>query len=202
MIRYKNSFLSAMAVIFLFCETVHAQEPRERLRVNSWAGAVTWTSAPQDRTARFSFNLTGAWWTNTALLQRLGLTDDQKTRIERAYENHRSRIMSASEQLEKDEAQLAKLLDTDPLDRNAALAQIDRVAQSRSEVERANSAMMLEMREHLTRAQWSQLSTQGPYGVGTPGLRAVRIQPAPGTAPSPNGGGARRGGGRFGPGQK
>ena len=200
MIRYKNSVLSAMAVIFLFAATVQAQEPRERLRVNSWTGTASWVI--QDRTARSSFTLTGAWWTNTALLQRLGLTDDQKTRIERAYENHRSRIMSASEQLEKDEAQLAKLLDTDPLDRNAALAQIDRVAQSRSEVERANSAMMLEMREHLTRAQWSQLSTQAaPYGVGT-GLRAVRIQPAPGTAPAPNGGGARRGGGGFGPGQK
>ena len=152
-----------MTVIFLFGATVQAQERRERL------GPVI-----QDRTARLSFNFTGAWWTNTALLQRLGLTDDQKTRIERAYENHPSRIMSASEQLEKDEAQLAKLLDTDPLDRNAALAQIDRVAQSRSEVERANSAMMLEMREHLTRAQWSQLSTQGPYSVGT-GMRAVVI---------------------------
>jgi len=185
-----------MAVIFFFGATVQAQEPRERLRVYSWTGTASWVT--QDRTARSSFTLTGAWWTNTALLQRLGLTDDQKTRIERAYENHRSRIMSASEQLEKDEAQLAKLLDADPLDRNAALAQIDRVAQSRSEVERANSAMMLEMREHLTRAQWSQLSTQAPYGVGT-GLRAVRIQPAPGTAPNPNGGGARRGGGGRGP---
>src|SRR5437867_2548966 len=31
----------------------------------------------------------GAWWTNAALVERLGLTDDQKARIERAFENHR-----------------------------------------------------------------------------------------------------------------
>src|SRR5262245_38113949 len=33
--------------------------------------------------------LNGAWWTNTNLVTRLGLTDDQKTKIEKTFENHR-----------------------------------------------------------------------------------------------------------------
>ena len=41
----------------------------------------------------------GAWWTNTALLTRLGLTDDQKLRIERVYESHRQNLVSSRGEL-------------------------------------------------------------------------------------------------------
>src|SRR5262249_3032982 len=106
-----------------------------------------------------------AWWTDTALVQRLGLTDDQKAKIERAFENHRQQIVSATETLEKEEAQLDRLLAAQMVDRNAVLTQIDRVIQARGEVERANSAMPLEMREYLTAAQWLQLHAAPPQRV-------------------------------------
>jgi TonB family protein len=99
----------------------------------------------------------GAWWTNTATIARLGLTDDQKTKLEKTFESHRQDLASRTETLNKEEGQLAKLLEADPLDRNAVFAQIDRVTQARSELERANSVMTMEMREVLTRAQWMQL---------------------------------------------
>jgi len=104
---------------------------------------------------------TGAWWTNAALVARLGLTEDQKARIARAYENHRLKIASTTDLLEKEEEQLARLLRAESIDRNAVLTQGDRVIQARGEVERANNAMTLEMREVLTRAQWMQLPQQG-----------------------------------------
>jgi Spy/CpxP family protein refolding chaperone len=99
----------------------------------------------------------GAWWTNAAVLQRLGLTDDQKTKIERTFENHRLAIVSTTSNLEKEEAQLERLLAADPADRNAVFTQIDRVIQARSEMERESALMTFEMREHLTRNQWLQL---------------------------------------------
>jgi Spy/CpxP family protein refolding chaperone len=99
----------------------------------------------------------GAWWTNPNLVARLGLTDDQKTRIEKAFENHRQDLVTKSGVVEKEEQQLARLLESDPLDRNAVFSQIDRVIQARNDLERTNSAMTLEMREVLTRAQWLQL---------------------------------------------
>jgi hypothetical protein len=104
--------------------------------------------------------LNGAWWTNTNLVARLGLTDDQKTKIEKTFENHRQALTSNKEQLEKEEAQLAKLLGAETVDRNAVLAQIDRVVQARGEMERTNSVMTMEMREYLTLAQWTQLQSQ------------------------------------------
>ena len=116
-----------------------------------------------------------AWWTNAALVERLGLTDDQKAKIERAFENRKQELASKSEGVQKEEAQLAKLLETDPLDRSAIFAEIDRVIQARGELERTNSAMTLEMREALTLAQWMQLPptvtavTRTPFGtIATP----------------------------------
>lgn len=140
--------------------------------------------------------LGGAWWTNTALVQQLGLTDDQKTKIERAYENHRQKIMSDTEQLDKEEAQLAKLLAADPIDRNAVLGEVDRVVQARGEMERENSAMTLEMRETLTRAQWTQLQASPQWNVGKT-LRFYGPTGERGAAPVPTTGpGARGRGGR------
>ena len=97
--------------------------------------------------------LGGAWWTNTELANRIGLTDDQKAKLQRAFENHRQTLAANTEAINKEEAQLAKLLEAEAIDRNAVLAQIDRVVQARSELERTNAAMTLEMREALTRAQ-------------------------------------------------
>ena|SRR5688572_30450039 len=109
-----------------------------------------------DRLTR-SGTTSSAWWTNTALVTRLGITDDQKARIERTFENHRPRLETARATLEKEEAQLAQLLDAESFDSNAALTQAFRVVQSRSEMERENTIMTVEMRRHLTRAQWIQL---------------------------------------------
>jgi TonB family protein len=147
-------------------------------------GANNWLQAPGQRSAnpaiagvrlyeRDATNaLNGAWWTNTALVNRLGLTDDQKARIERAYENHRQRIALSTAQLEKEEAQLARLLEAETVDRNAVLSQIDRVTQARGDMERSNSAMTLEMREVLTRAQWMQLQPSQRVRVGAGVLAA------------------------------
>jgi Spy/CpxP family protein refolding chaperone len=99
----------------------------------------------------------GAWWANSALVTQLGLTNDQRTRIERSFENHRLTLEADKAQLEKEEGQLARLLEAESVDRNATQAQIYRVVSARGEMERTNALMTLEMRECLTRTQWTQL---------------------------------------------
>jgi Spy/CpxP family protein refolding chaperone len=130
------------------------------------------------RTARTQ--VAGAWWMNNALMERLGITDEQKAKIERTFENHRQAIVSNTDALEKEEAQLARLLDAEPVDQNAVYTQIDRVVQARGEMERINSVMTLEMRQQLTRAQWDQLSrTNLTTGAAGRGGRTVVPVPAP-----------------------
>lgn len=157
--------------------------------LNTYRAAVRWNTT----------QAAGAWWTNKALVERLGLTDDQKAKIERAFENHRQTIVSTTGLLEKEEAQLARLLEAETIDRNAVLTQTDRVIQARGEMERANAAMTLEMREHLTRAQWLQLPrTQATIRyfdvtgnrTGGPGQRGPAPTPPP-SPPAPGTGGRR-----------
>ena len=133
----------------------------------------------------------GAWWTDASIIASLGLSEDQKTKIERAFENHRLNLISNRNALEKEESQLTQLLNTERLDRNAVSAQVQRVVNARGEMERTNAAMMLEMREQLTRAQWTQLqalppstlSVTVPYStvpVGSPGGTRGQGAPPPG----------------------
>jgi Spy/CpxP family protein refolding chaperone len=145
---------------------------------------------------------TNAWWTNTAFVTRLGLTDDQKSRIERAFEASRQNLTTSRDQLEKEEAQLSKMLAAETLDRGGIATQINRVVQARGDLERVNSLMTLEMRGVLTSLQWSQVQLQtansnalvivspapaapgglglrGAGGFGTGGARGAAPVPAP-----------------------
>ena len=102
----------------------------------------------------------GAWWMDPVLVSRIGLTSDQKARIEKIFDAQRQILTASFMQLERDEIELKRLLESETLDRGAIRAQVDRVIRSRSEMERANANMTLEMREQLSRAQWMELQSQ------------------------------------------
>jgi Spy/CpxP family protein refolding chaperone len=125
----------------------------------------------------------GAWWANEAIRTRLAVTDDQKLKLEQAFERNRQSLTTTKDALEREESQLARLLDVDQVDRGAVTSQIYKVVQARGEMERVNSLMTLEMREVLTRAQWTQL--QG-LQTGTRGGYVI-TQPAPAAGQRSNG---------------
>jgi Spy/CpxP family protein refolding chaperone len=131
----------------------------------------------------------GAWWTNITVVSELGLTDDQKTKIGRAFDNHSRAIVNNSGLLEKEEMQLARLLEAESIDHSSVSSQTNRVIQARGEVERETAAMTLEMREQLTRTQWMKLQVMEEQA--SPGRRAVRLQ-APSFATTLNPTGQRR----------
>jgi len=122
----------------------------------------------------------GAWWTDSTIVAELALTEDQKTKIARAFENHSRNIVNSSGFLEKEEMQLARLLEADSIDHVGVLNQINRVVQSRGEVERETAAMTLEMREQLTRTQWTKLQAMGSK---LSMVSRIRIQQAPAPLP-------------------
>ena len=107
--------------------------------------------------------------------------------LDTAFENHRQDLASKTAAVQKEEAQLTALLGADTIDRNAILSEIDRVVQARGDLERTNSAMTLEMREALTRAQWMQVPQ-------APTIRFMPAQSGPVQAPFGPVGGSVRGG--------
>ena len=154
-------------------------------------GAAPGVATPFGVQPRILERFTAAWWTNANTVALLGLSDDQKSKIEKVYESHKQNIATGSELVGKQEAQLATMLAADPVDHNAVLGQIDRVAQARADLERTNSGMTLEMREVLTAAQWTQLQK-----LPAPGLIYTPFGPV--ANPREGGPGQRNGGQRGG----
>jgi hypothetical protein len=109
----------------------------------------------------------GAWWTDTELTSRLGITEEQRTRIDRAFTNHRMSLVTKRDILSKEESDLQRLLSADSLDPTAVGAQIYRVTTARAELERENATMALEMRQQMTLAQWNQLQALSPKATIT-----------------------------------
>jgi Spy/CpxP family protein refolding chaperone len=170
-------FISVITCFVTFITIAQAQSPAGATAGQRQGGARGTAAAGQTQPANpdttnatltgrslvpVSYAILQAWWTNTALVTKLGLTDAQRSRIENTFEAHRQNLTSSKDSLEKEEAQLAKLLEAESIDRGNVFSQINRVIQARGEMERVNATMTLEMREQLTRAQWTQLQASGP----------------------------------------
>jgi len=108
----------------------------------------------------------GRWWMDPTLVQKLGLTADQQKRIDTLFQQSRLKLIDLSAGLQKEEAILEPLVEADRPDEAQVLAQIDRVAQARAELEKANARMLLGFRGVLTQEQWKKLQAEDPHRRG------------------------------------
>jgi periplasmic protein CpxP/Spy len=106
----------------------------------------------------------GRWWNNPEFAQKLGLTADQQKKMEAVFEQSRPTLMDMSGNVRKEEMAMEPLLGVDQPDESKILAQIDRVAQARAELEKANARMLLGLRRVLTPDQWKTLQADEPKG--------------------------------------
>ena len=95
-------------------------------------------------------------------VQNLDLTADQKKKIDDIFQQHRLKLIDLEAALQKEELILEPLVNADQPDDAKVTAQIDRVAQARAELEKANSKMLWQVRRVLTPDQWKQLREQRP----------------------------------------
>ncbi|HTS27830.1 MAG TPA: Spy/CpxP family protein refolding chaperone [Bryobacteraceae bacterium] len=102
-------------------------------------------------------NQKGKWWSNPQTAEALGLTSDQVKKMDDIFQQHRLKLIDLNAALEKEEAILEPLVSAEPPDDNKVLAQIDRVAQARAELEKANSRLLWSIRRVLTPEQWKKL---------------------------------------------
>jgi Spy/CpxP family protein refolding chaperone len=99
----------------------------------------------------------GRWWNNPKLVERLKLTDDQRKAFDGILLAHREKLVDLHATLEKAELGLEPLVRADQPNEAAILANIDKVAQARAELEKANARFLLAIRAKLTPEQWKQL---------------------------------------------
>jgi Spy/CpxP family protein refolding chaperone len=102
--------------------------------------------------------LADRWWKNPAATQYLGLTADQQKKMDDVFQRSREILMDLNYALEREESRLERLVVVEPLDEAGVAAQIDRVAEARAELEKANGRMLLGIRKQLTPEQWGKLN--------------------------------------------
>jgi len=99
----------------------------------------------------------GTWWNNADAVTALSLTKEQQRKMDDIFQQHRLKLIDLNAALSKEEAILDPLMAAEKLDEPKILTQIDRIAQARAELEKANSRMLLGIRQTLTMEQWSKV---------------------------------------------
>jgi len=131
----------------------------------------------------------GMWWKNPMVVQRLTLTPDQVTRMDAIFQKSRIDLIDLKANLEKQEVMLEPLISANPPDTAKASLQIDKVADARANLEKANAKMLLSIRGVLTPDQWTKLSAHegsGRFaGPGSAGSGPAAAPAPPATSGSP-----------------
>jgi Spy/CpxP family protein refolding chaperone len=134
----------------------------------------------------------GRWWNNPKIVEQLKLTDDQRKAFDQILLEHREKLIDLRGNVEKAELQMEPLVQAEQPNESAILAQIDKVAQARAELEKANARYLLALRSKLTLEQWKQVQ-EFRHGAGREGWERDRrgrdgMRPGGRGGPGPDGG--------------
>jgi periplasmic protein CpxP/Spy len=131
----------------------------------------------------------GRWWDDPDFARKLQLTPEQQKKMDEIFQQSRLNLIDLMANVRKQEVIMEPLLSADQPDESKVTAQIDKVAQARAELEKANARMLLGLRRVLTLEQWKKLQVEdqqrhGPerQGPGGPGGMLGRM---PGRMPPP-----------------
>lgn len=99
----------------------------------------------------------GRWWDDKGFAKNLGLRPEQQSRMDAIFMQNRGTLIAGYENLKQAEAQMEALSKAAVLDEPALYAQIDKVAQARAALEKANTHLLLTIRNEMDAAQISRL---------------------------------------------
>ena len=143
------------ASVLLAAVPAYAQEVK--YKTGDGTGLLGWKIAPA--TGYQNLGPTGTWWRNQNYITLLNLTPDQQKRMDDVFQQTRIRLIDLTATLDKEEAILEPLVKADRLDETRVAPQIDKVADARAALEKANARMLLSIRLVLTPEQWTKLSS-------------------------------------------
>jgi len=99
----------------------------------------------------------GRWWNNPQVVEQLKLTEAQRKSFDGILLEHREKLIDLRANVEKAELEMEPLMSADQPNEARILSQIEKVAQSRAELEKANARFLLAIRSKLTPEQWKQV---------------------------------------------
>lgn len=143
----RNSLLAAVLVCFVFCGVASAQD---------WGGPRGF-GGPGPVMGGFHDHQFGEWWNLPRLSQQLGITAEQKQKMDNIYEQHKLKLIDLNANLQRQQVLLQPMISADNPDKAKTLAQIDAVVEAHAALEKENADMLFAIREALTPAQWQKL---------------------------------------------
>ena len=125
----------------------------------------------------------GKWWDNPQVAEQLALSADQKKKMDDIFQQHRMKLIDLNATVQKAELTMEPLVAADQPDEAKIVAQIDKVAQARADLEKQTARMLLGIRGVLTPEQYQKLQAHArPGGRGQMG---GAFQPRPAAPPAP-----------------
>jgi len=135
----------------------------------------------------------GKWWDNPEMVKKLVLTAEQQKKMDDVFQQSKLKLIDLEAALQKEEVILDGLMRGPQLDDSKILPSVDRIAQDRAELEKADARFLLGIRHVLTPEQWTQLQAERSSGRppggrnGGPGNRNIGPGPRRGGGPPPPG---------------
>ncbi|MDR3723255.1 MAG: periplasmic heavy metal sensor [Terracidiphilus sp.] len=110
----------------------------------------------------------GRWWTQPRVVEYLKLTEEQQKAMDGILMEHREKLIDLRAALEKTELKLEVLVGDAQPNEGAIVAQIDKVAQARADLEKANARYLLAVWSKLTPEQRIQVKQFRANGFARP----------------------------------
>jgi Spy/CpxP family protein refolding chaperone len=99
----------------------------------------------------------GRWWNNPKVVEALKLTDAQRKEMDGTLLAHREKLVDLHANLQKAELEMEPMMGDDQPNEAKILAEIDKIAAARAELEKANARFLLAIRAKLSAEQWKGL---------------------------------------------
>lgn len=99
----------------------------------------------------------GRWWERPAVVRALGLSDEQRERIEKTTIEHARTMVDLKADVEKAQLDVKAAADSEPFEPQRVRAAFQKLLQARVRLETERFDMILAVRETLTAEQWQKL---------------------------------------------
>jgi Spy/CpxP family protein refolding chaperone len=99
----------------------------------------------------------GRWWDDKHFTKALHLRSEQQKRMDALFDENKANLVGRYQTLQQEESRMEALSHAPTLDEGALFAQIDRVAQARADLEKANTHLMLQVRKEMDADQIARL---------------------------------------------
>ena len=108
------------------------------------------------------FGPVGRWWDNKSVVQAIGLRREQQKRMDAIFDANKPAILDSYKGYLKAQANLTAVNKDPQADKNTVFSAIDSVNEARSSLQKATSAMLLQIRKEMDPDQVTKLETVPP----------------------------------------